>query len=135
VIVGFSAPPTDELREYAAQLYARRGEGRIVEPARVEIGDWEPVPNECHHNATTIAANSDEYQAVRGWLYFNFADALPFVRFTAHSVVRNRAGQLWDITPYRIPRRYPFIVANLTDEAFQDMILALQAGAHLDHAT
>jgi hypothetical protein len=99
-------PPSEELIEYARDLYLRRGEAVLVPPGEASIGDWVPQANECHSNVSTFVLNTSGFAAVRGWLYFDFVNAFPFVRFLAHSVVRNGEGSLYDITPLNAAQPY-----------------------------
>jgi hypothetical protein len=115
-----------ELPEYSSRLYARVHEGVIVPPAEVSLGDWQPLPNECHQNASTWCANTEGFTVVHGWLYFHFEGLLPFVLFNAHSVVRDARGQLWDITPNAASQPYPFLIA---EESAQEYAQLVQSGA------
>ena len=68
---------------------------------------------------------------VPGWLYFSFNGLFDYVRFTAHSVVRRKDGQLLDITPTQAFALYPFLPA----EESADMYYSWVTGggvAHLD---
>lgn len=112
--------------EYSNRLMERVHEAVIVPPARVSIGDWKPVENDCHANVTTWCANAKGFEIVRGWLYFDMANALPFVLFNAHSVVRNPEGELWDITPQRATHSYPFLAAEEQEAEYARFI---EAGA------
>lgn len=62
------------------------------------------------------------YSPVRGWLYFDFVDLLPFVLFNAHSVVRDPEGSLWDITPAQASQPYPFLMAEESNEEYAALI-------------
>lgn len=99
-----------DIQTYAASLYQRRNEGVILAPADTGIGDWRPAPHMCHLNVDTLCSNAKDFQAVRGWLVFDF---YLFYRFTAHSVVR-ADGALYDITPSLTSRQYPFVRADFT---------------------
>jgi hypothetical protein len=105
-------------QQYTASLCERRAEGVIVSPAQVSIGDWEPLPNQCHGNVTTWCANNAEFQIVRGWLYVDFSGQLPYEVFLPHSVVRDKDGALWDITPIQAFQQYPFIAAIESEEEY-----------------
>jgi len=118
--------PLQDHPEYSRRLMDRIQHAVIVPPARVSIGTWEPAENDCHANVTTWCANAQGFEIVRGWLYFDMADTLPFVLFNAHSVVRNPEGQLWDITPQRATRPYPFLAAEETEEEYARFV---EAGA------
>ena len=105
--------------KYAARLYERRSEGVWLKRAVVSIGDWQPLPNQCHHNVTEWCAHDDRYKPVRGWLYFEIS--LNYVKFVSHSAVQAPDGHLYDITPTPVPRSYPFIPAEESEEEYADM--------------
>ena len=113
--------PTDS-QEIGRRLYARREEGVITNFAKVKIGDWRPTEHECHRNVTTWCEHQTDHKPVRGWLLFDFDNFLPFVRFTAHSVIEDENGDLVDITPTRGSQPYPFICAEEDEEAFASLI-------------
>jgi hypothetical protein len=114
--------PMVDLPEYSTRLYERLTEGTIVPPAAVSIGAWTPAPGDCHANVSTWCKNIAEYKAVRGWLYFDLANAMPFVLFNAHSVVRDPSGKLWDITPSQASQPYPFIPAEESEEEYAHLV-------------
>jgi hypothetical protein len=116
---------------YAASLYERRHEAVVVPSAKLSIGDWTPAANDCHANAQTVALSCPEYEAVRGWLYFDFVNDLPFVRFSAHSVILNSEGQLFEITPSPASQDYPFLVEDR--EAIFDELIGNRGLSHIDH--
>jgi hypothetical protein len=124
-------PPAD-LLPYVARLYERRNEGVTVPGGRIQGTDWTPVFNDCHANVNALCGADPRYRPVRGWLYFDFENSLSFVRFTAHSVVADEAGRLWDITPSRASQRYPFICAEGTVEEFVQIVEVRGLG-NLDH--
>lgn len=93
-----------------------------MRPARVELGGWKPTAKECHGNVSTWCQNTDGYSPVRGWLYFDFDDQLSYVRFVAHSVVRDAQGILWDITPQNATQPHPFNVAEEAEVNYQALI-------------
>ena len=113
----------------------------MVPRVSVDYRGWAPDPNECHENAYQLAEKGLGYKAVTGWLYFDFFYLLPYVRFTAHSVVENGAGDLLDITPLPPERPnaalYPFIRSSLSHDDFHSVVYYLTEAhgvAHLDHA-
>jgi hypothetical protein len=108
--------------EYTAALCERRAEGIVVPPAQVSIGDWKPQPNLCHENVTTWCAGNGEFQIVRGWLHLDFQGQTPYEVFLAHSVIRDKNGALWDITPMQAFQQYPFIAATETEEDYAAFI-------------
>ena len=112
-----------ELQAYGRRLFERRREGILVRPAAVSIGDWGPSEHECHGNVTTWCQHNPQgHKPVRGWLYFDFGLILPYVRFTAHSVVEQENGELADITPSQASQEYPFIRAEETEDAYAALI-------------
>ena len=108
--------------EYTAALRERLSEGVDVPPATVSIGDWTPQPNQCHDNVTTWCENNSDYQVVRGWLYMDMAGQFNYEVFLAHSVVRDKEGQLWDITPKQALQEYPFIGAAESEEEYATLV-------------
>jgi hypothetical protein len=132
------------LTRLAAGLYELRQTGQIIRLAKLGIGDgsapdgWKPRPNLCHDNVDVWIGRSPEYQAVRGWVVFDFSTnplfhASPFVRFTAHSIICAPDGKLWDITPQpHVSQRYPFIQHSGTNEDF-DSLRRDYSVVHIDH--
>ena len=90
--------------------------------AVVSLGAWTPAPNDCHANVGTWCKNMPEYIAVRGWLYFDFVDALSYVLFNAHSVIRDPDGRLLDITPTLASQRYPFLATEETEGEYAQLV-------------
>jgi hypothetical protein len=125
-IPGHQSP---ELVSFAAALYARRHEGRVVPGGKAWLDDpvtgrrWLPLENDCHANVNTFVHHHPEYRAVRGWLYFDLMNMMPWVMFNPHSVIEMPNGKLVDITPApKASQRYPFI-RDLRDEAdFHTMV-------------
>jgi hypothetical protein len=124
-------PPAD-LVPYVANLYDRRNEGGIIPGGRIEGTDWTPAFNDCHANVNALCGADPRYRPVRGWRYFDFHNFLSFVRFTAHSIVADASGRLWDITPSRASQHYPFILAEGTEEEFVQIVEVRGLG-NLDH--
>jgi len=114
---------TINVQEYGAKLYQRRGEGKILKWANVSIGDWKPVPNDCHGNVTTVCSHDDSLTAVRGWFYFDLNDSMPHVLFVAHSAVLTADGNLCDITPATASRQYPFIAAEESEDDYIELVV------------
>ena len=57
----------------------------------------------------TWVRHNPNYRVVHGWVCFESFSFFGFIRFTAHSVVEDETGKLWDITPNRAADSYPFI--------------------------
>ena len=49
-------------------------------------------------------------------------NVMPYVIFNAHSVVRDSDGVLWDVTPNETGRIYPFILAEETEQEYNDLV-------------
>jgi hypothetical protein len=106
----------------AASLLARLDEAVMLRRMEVNIGDWRPIENDCHANASQICLHSPSYLPVRGWLYFDFGGLLDRVQFLAHSAVRAPTGELWDVTPSRASQDYPFITSRLSEDDYVALI-------------
>ena len=134
----YMAPPSQTLREYAAELYVRRAEAVVAPRQAIAVGDWQPQPNLCHENAMALAEKDGTYTAVHGWLFFDLVAPAQFKRFAAHSVVATANGQLIDVTPAAPGvALYPFIRSGLTEEDYADavnvLIQAFGSSNCLDH--
>lgn len=135
----FAPPPTDELQAYSQRLFERRETAVVVRPAEASIGDWTPQPNQCHENARTWADNHPGVIAVQGWLVFNLGQlgTMHCTRFVAHSVIRDEAGHMWDITPNRgTSQQYPFLTSEVDEETyfrFETELYAMTGQGNLNH--
>ena len=109
-------------KRYAAELYARIGDVRRLRNVEISIGDWSPLPKECHKNVTLVSVHDDRFTPVRGWLYFDFGGLLEYVLFLAHSVVRLPSGELWDITPAKSLLDYPFLAATESEVEYAALV-------------
>src|SRR4051812_19539752 len=93
----YLTPPSEQLKKHAADLYARAVYAEKVPAKSVALGAWKPVASQCHDNVAIWVKADRNFAPVTGWLYFDLDGKKPFVRFTAHSVVRAPDGSLWDI--------------------------------------
>jgi hypothetical protein len=109
------------IRTLAARLYERRNEAVGIKRVRVDGDDWQPDPNQCHHNVTLWCSHHPKDIAVRGWVVADYSD-IGFYKFFAHSVVETEAGDLIDITPNPAPWRYPFLKHNPADGDFAEIV-------------
>ena len=95
--------------DYEALVCRRLAMAEHVPFREVSISDWHPKVGDCHVNVDTWVKANPCTLAVRGWVtYASFGVA---TGLTAHSVVRENDGQLFDITPlvneeYRAPMRF-----------------------------
>jgi hypothetical protein len=73
---------------------------------------------ECHDNVDVWLKSNPKHVAVRGWVV-NASYGADVVGLTAHSVVRDAAGTLFDITPVTDERIRPgmVFVPHLGDDA------------------
>jgi hypothetical protein len=78
-----------------------------------------------HNNVDRWVLEHPDHKPVRGWLVFNLLR-----RFTAHSIVETPDGRLFDLTPARASRRYPFLRHRGLDGEFEAIVLA--GFIHLD---
>lgn len=109
------------LSEYTKWLVEQIPSAMILPKARIEGGNWQPAPNQCHDNVDIWCAHKPSYRPVRGWLYFDLP-GLRIVKFVAHSAVRKPDGSLADITPSHAFTDYPFIEAGLSDSEYQQVL-------------
>jgi hypothetical protein len=69
---------------------------------RVSLQAWIPLPSQCHENVDRWVEANPGQLSVRGWVFYMpyaFATGESGQVFTAHSVVKDRDGLLYDITP------------------------------------
>lgn len=87
-----------ERAEYEREVCGRLGQAETVPFEPVAIGDWRPEVAKCHANVDVWVHAHPSHTAVRGWT--TCADLGVAVRLVAHSVVQDRTGRLFDITPF-----------------------------------
>ena len=84
--------------EYEASVCARRGQADRVPFRQVSRKGWSPKVAECHQNANAWASANPGLEVVRGWVtYASFG--VDGVSLTAHSIIRDQTGAIFDITP------------------------------------
>lgn len=85
-------------RDYETAICARLPEAEVIPFKEVLNGDWYPKVSECHDNVDTWVRSNPQCVAVRGWvIYASFGRDV--VGLTAHSIVKDPDGTLFDITP------------------------------------
>ena len=81
---------------YEADVCARLRQAGSVPCRQISLPDGAALPSECHRRVNTWLLACPGQIAVRGWVVQH-----PFpggVRLTAHSVVRDERGELYDVT-------------------------------------
>ena len=116
-----------DIEKYAASLYSRINEAKILKRAVIEGGNWQPEANMCHHNVTIWCEHNPGFAPARGWLYFDLP-GLNYVKFVAHSAVIEPSGDIRDITPSNATQDYPFLLANLSEEEYASLVETIQGG-------
>jgi hypothetical protein len=112
-----------DLVSLAARLYERRSEAVSIKRVRIDGGDWQPEPNQCHKNVILWCSRHPNQRAVRGWLVADYLDIYPgYYKFFAHSVVETETGVLIDLTPNVAPWEYPFLIHNPADGDFAEIV-------------
>ena len=107
---------SDARADYEASILARLDQAVRVPFREVSLNNWRPGHNDCHNNVDTCVAANPSCKAVRGWMIESTCS------LTAHSVVRDTDGQLFDITPFTDDRlRLGFIEHEGDDAAFERM--------------
>ncbi len=84
--------------DYEADICGRLDQAERVPFKPVFIGDWRPQVAQCHENVDAWVKGNLGAVAVRGWVtYASFGEL--GIGLTAHSVVQDSDGRLFDITP------------------------------------
>jgi hypothetical protein len=85
--------------EYERDICARSGAASSVIVKHDDGFDgWKPKVGGCHDNVDHWVKYHAGHTAVRGWIVY-YSGGNDFVVYTAHSVVRDQNGELFDITP------------------------------------
>lgn len=95
---GESSPTPDQKRGLAATLALLVVTARRVPRFADKFDGWTPAPGGCHQNVDRWVESHPGQKAVRGWLDVSFLALPPARRFTAHSVVADEHGDLFDVT-------------------------------------
>jgi hypothetical protein len=96
---------------YEAVICKKSRDAKVVPFKTVALGEWKPVVNKCHDNVNNWVRSTSGHFAVRGWVFYKQcfipAERTLGCEFTAHSVVRDEKGVLFDITPVHDERPRP----------------------------
>jgi hypothetical protein len=102
--------------EYEKDIATRVHEAVLVPFRKVALDCWTPEPNDCHNNVNAWIEANTGLAAVRGWIVESIGS------LTAHSVIRDIDGQLFDITPfYDETLRLAFVEHYGDDATFDQM--------------
>lgn len=93
----------------ARDLFSGRDAGVVVPLIDCASADYAPREHECHRNVDLWVAAHPSHRAVRGWCSFQVFEVAGVSRFAAHSVIADESGRLFDPTPCRASKRYPFL--------------------------
>lgn len=83
--------------DYKKSICQRLYRAKPIPFRKVSLPDWCPKVAECHSNVDSWVGVNPGTSAVRGWV--TYVDFQIKIWLTAHSVVRDTDGQLFDITP------------------------------------
>lgn len=107
---------TEQDITYFDALWLRRAEAKKVQRCIVAFRDESaPRRSDCHANAARWASENSEATPVHGWLIET--DDGHHIRLAAHSLLKDLAGNLFDITPTH-PFDPPFLIHNGGSEEF-----------------
>jgi hypothetical protein len=122
----------DFVTDLARRLYDRRQQAVVVPFRNCSSEAFQPVEQDCHRNVDLWCKDHPSHTPVHGWVVFEVYTPLGLCRFIPHSVVEDEHGFLFDITPSRASRRYPFLKDELTEEEYVLLITSRQL-LNLDH--
>ena len=111
-----------DLVSYAFRLLERVPQAVRLPWRPGEIANWKASEHQCHSNVAYWCEHNPGDTTMPGWLYFSFGGHMPYVRFTAHSVIRLLSGELRDITPSQTSMPYPFIPAEESPSEYDELV-------------
>jgi hypothetical protein len=87
--------------EYDRGICSRLAKAEGVKFRKVSLGEWIPIVGDCHNNVDRWVGEVLGHRAVRGWVSYKecIVNGRLGLELTAHSVVRDENGGLFDITP------------------------------------
>jgi hypothetical protein len=109
--------PNAAIERYGALLAQQVNEAVVVPYRQVNIGDWVPEQNKCHHNVAAWVESNPNHWQVRGWLVIAAPNS-NFIRFVAHTVVEDENGNRFDITPLNATGPRSFLEAGIDENDY-----------------
>jgi hypothetical protein len=126
------SPTPNQKRELAATLALLALTAGRVPRVADKLGVWTPTLGGCHQNVSRWVESHPGHKAVHGWLDVSFLALRPARRFTAHSVVADEGGDLFDVTLGSSDPGCDFILHPGSEDDFR--YYALTPGEHsLEH--
>jgi hypothetical protein len=122
------SPPPNQKRELAATLALLAVTASRVPRFADKFDGWTPILGACHENVSRWVESHPGHKVVRGWLDVSFLALPPARRFTAHSVVADEHGDLFDVTLGASDPGCAFIRHPGSDEDF--LYYAFTPGEH-----
>ena len=102
-------PSFQSRRQYEWDICVRLKASQVVPFKEVSVGDWRPERSRCHDNVDIWIKSNPRHVAVRGWVVYA-SDGKDSVGLTAHTVVKDENGNLFDITPIEDERARPGMI-------------------------
>ncbi len=84
--------------EYETSVCVRLDQAVQVPFQKVTLNGWSPQVGGCHQNTDIWVSAKPAFEAVRGWVTYASFGGDSF-GLTAHSIVRDQNGMLFDVTP------------------------------------
>ena len=125
----------EEIKSYAEFLYKNLSRAIIPPFKSVTIYGKTPKVRECHINAQNFVAENPDYSIVYGWLCRDASNPYQFL-FLAHSLVKDRDGNLLEITPMQTFEPIPFLESQISDDDYEvlhDWLLEISNDTTLAH--
>ena len=127
--------PNAAIERYGALLAQQINEAVVVPFRQVNLGEWTPELNKCHHNVAAWIESNPHHWQVLGWLVVAAPNS-DYIRFVAHSVVEDDTGNRFDITPLNATGPRPFLEAGIDGDDFfwiEEKLLEVYPMSGFDH--
>jgi hypothetical protein len=128
--------PNTVIERYGALLARQLKEAVAVPYRQVSVGNWAPEENKCHHNVATWIERNPHHEHVLGWLVVTAPNS-DVIRFVAHSVIEDEAGNRFDITPLHAMEPRLFLDAGIdADDYFwiEEQLFEVYPMSGFDHS-